>query len=39
MVDAEGVKRLSGTAYEVLPDRIETGTYLVAGAITGGHIR
>src|SRR6202522_2083083 len=35
----EGVKRLSGTAYEVLPDRIESGTYLVAGAITGGHIR
>jgi UDP-N-acetylglucosamine 1-carboxyvinyltransferase len=35
----EGVERLAGTAYEVLPDRIETGTYLVAGAITGGHIR
>jgi UDP-N-acetylglucosamine 1-carboxyvinyltransferase len=35
----EGVERLHGTAYEVLPDRIETGTYLVAGAITGGHIR
>ena len=35
----EGVKRLNGTAYEVLPDRIESGTYLVAGAITGGHIR
>jgi UDP-N-acetylglucosamine 1-carboxyvinyltransferase len=35
----EGVPRLNGTAYEVLPDRIETGTYLVAGAITGGHIR
>jgi UDP-N-acetylglucosamine 1-carboxyvinyltransferase len=35
----EGVKRLHGTAYEVLPDRIETGTYLVAGAITQGHIR
>jgi UDP-N-acetylglucosamine 1-carboxyvinyltransferase len=35
----EGVQRLNGTAYEVLPDRIETGTYLVAGAITGGHIR
>jgi len=35
----EGVKRLTGTTYEVLPDRIETGTYLVAGAITGGHIR
>ena len=35
----EGVERLYGTAYEVLPDRIESGTYLVAGAITGGHIR
>jgi UDP-N-acetylglucosamine 1-carboxyvinyltransferase len=35
----EGVERLSGTSYEVLPDRIETGTYLVAGAITGGHVR
>ena len=35
----EGVERLSGTHYEVLPDRIEAGTYLVAGAITGGHVR
>jgi UDP-N-acetylglucosamine 1-carboxyvinyltransferase len=35
----EGVERLSGTHYEVLPDRIESGTYLVAGAITGGHVR
>jgi UDP-N-acetylglucosamine 1-carboxyvinyltransferase len=35
----EGVERLSGTSYEVLPDRIETGTYLVAGAITAGHVR
>jgi UDP-N-acetylglucosamine 1-carboxyvinyltransferase len=35
----QGVKRLAGTAYEVLPDRIEAGTYLVAGAITGGHLR
>src|SRR6202522_2332321 len=35
----EGVKGLSGTAYDVLPDRIESGTHLVAGAITGGHIR
>jgi len=32
----DGVERLHGTAYEVLPDRIEAGTYLVAGAITGG---
>ena len=35
----QGVERLNGTHYEVLPDRIETGTYLVAGAITGGHVR
>lgn len=35
----EGVERLHGTSYRVLPDRIETGTYLVAGAITGGHVR
>ncbi len=34
----EGVERLTGTSYEVLPDRIETGTFLVAGAITGGKI-
>lgn len=35
----EGVERLSGTQYSVLPDRIETGTYLVAAAITGGRVR
>ena len=35
----EGVERLRGTTYEVLPDRIESGTYLVAGAITRGHVR
>ena len=35
----EGVDTLSGTHYEILPDRIETGTYLVAGAMTGGHIK
>ena len=34
----EGVDRLHGTQYEVLPDRIETGTFLVAGAITGGRV-
>jgi len=34
----EGVERLHGTTYEVLPDRIETGTFLVAGAITGGKV-
>jgi UDP-N-acetylglucosamine 1-carboxyvinyltransferase len=35
----EGVDKLRGARYEVQPDRIETGTFLVAGAITGGHIR
>ena len=35
----EGVESLHGTDYEVLPDRIEAGTYLVAGAITGGRVR
>ena len=34
-----GVERLGGTSYRVLPDRIETGTYLVAAAMTGGKIR
>lgn len=34
----EGVPRLHGAEYEVMPDRIETGTYLVAGAITGGRV-
>jgi UDP-N-acetylglucosamine 1-carboxyvinyltransferase len=35
----EGVKSLSHTRYAVLPDRIETGTYLVAAAMTGGSVR
>ena len=35
----EGVDRLTGAHYDVLPDRIEAGTYLVAAAITGGSIR
>ena len=35
----EGVEKLSGTHYAILPDRIETGTYLVAAAMTGGHIK
>jgi UDP-N-acetylglucosamine 1-carboxyvinyltransferase len=34
----EGVESLSGCDYRVLPDRIETGTYLVAAAITGGKV-
>jgi UDP-N-acetylglucosamine 1-carboxyvinyltransferase len=35
----DGVERLGGAEYEVLPDRIETGTFLVAAAMTGGHVR
>jgi UDP-N-acetylglucosamine 1-carboxyvinyltransferase len=35
----EGVEHLTGSHYDVLPDRIETGTYLVAAAITGGHVK
>jgi UDP-N-acetylglucosamine 1-carboxyvinyltransferase len=35
----DGVERLHGTEYNVLPDRIETGTFLVAGAITSGRVR
>jgi UDP-N-acetylglucosamine 1-carboxyvinyltransferase len=38
-ITIEGVERLAGTEYSVLPDRIETGTYLVAAAITGGHVK
>jgi len=34
-----GVSRLSGTHYNVLPDRIETGTYLAAIAMTRGHAK
>jgi UDP-N-acetylglucosamine 1-carboxyvinyltransferase len=38
MITINGVERLSGCDYTVLPDRIETGTYLVAAAITGGKV-
>ena len=35
----EGVESLHKTHYRVMPDRIETGTYLLAGAITGGRVK
>ena len=38
-ITIEGVERLHGTTYDVMPDRIETGTYLVAAAISGGRIK
>lgn len=34
----EGVKRLHGAQYAVIPDRIEAGTFLFAGAMTGGDV-
>ncbi len=34
----DGVERLNGCRYDVLPDRIETGTFLVAAAMTGGRV-
>ena len=38
MITIEGVTELHGADHEVIPDRIEAGTYLVAGAITGGEV-
>ncbi len=38
-IEIEGVEELHGTDYDILPDRIETGTYLVAAAMTGGKVR
>jgi len=38
-ITVEGVDRLQGTTYSVLPDRIETGTYLVGAAMTGGRVK
>ncbi|GME37597.1 MULTISPECIES: UDP-N-acetylglucosamine 1-carboxyvinyltransferase [unclassified Pantoea] len=37
-ITIEGVERLGGGIYTVLPDRIETGTFLVAAAISGGKV-
>jgi|TARA_B110000208_G_scaffold69860_1_gene90123 UDP-N-acetylglucosamine 1-carboxyvinyltransferase len=34
-----GVESLNGTQYDILPDRIETGTYLVAAAMTRGKVK
>jgi UDP-N-acetylglucosamine 1-carboxyvinyltransferase len=34
----QGVKSLHGTTHAIIPDRIEAGTFLVAGAITGGEL-
>ena len=38
-IEIEGVDELGGTRYDILPDRIETGTYLVAATMTGGSVK
>ncbi|HXC61938.1 MAG TPA: UDP-N-acetylglucosamine 1-carboxyvinyltransferase [Nitrospiria bacterium] len=37
-ITIEGTEKLNGADYEVMPDRIEAGTYLAAGAVTGGDV-
>ena len=39
VIRIEGVERLHGARHRVMPDRIETGTFLVASAATGGDVR
>ena len=39
VIRIRGVERLSGTTHRIMPDRIETGTYLCAAAASGGEIR
>jgi len=38
-LEIEGVEELSGAEYAILPDRIEAGTYLAAGAVTCGRVK
>ena len=37
-IRVQGVERLHGATHTIIPDRIEAGTFLVAGAITGGEL-
>lgn len=37
-IEITGVKKLGEVGYNIMPDRIEAGTYLIAGAITGGEL-
>jgi UDP-N-acetylglucosamine 1-carboxyvinyltransferase len=38
IIRIQGVERLHGAEHTIIPDRIETGTFLIAGAITGGDV-
>jgi len=37
-IEIEGVKKLTGAVYSVIPDRIEAGTYIIASAMTKGDV-
>jgi UDP-N-acetylglucosamine 1-carboxyvinyltransferase len=37
-IEIEGRKRLRGAEHQVIPDRIEAGTFIIAAAVTGGHV-
>lgn len=39
IIEIEGVKKLKDVSYNIMPDRIETGTFLCMAAMTGGNIR
>ena len=39
IIEIEGVKELHGTTYTIIPDRIETGTFIAAAGICGGEIK
>ena len=39
IIEIKGVKKLKDVSYNIMPDRIEAGTYLCAGTITGGNIK
>lgn len=38
MIRIEGVERMTGAKHNVIPDRVEAGTYMIASAITGGDV-
>lgn len=38
IIHVRGVEKLRGAEHTIIPDRIETGTFLIAGAITGGEV-
>ncbi|QGG48936.1 UDP-N-acetylglucosamine 1-carboxyvinyltransferase [Heliorestis convoluta] len=39
LIRVEGVEQLEGTAYSIIPDRVEAGTYMIAAAATRGRVR